>query len=219
MCCAGNAKADQMVSQQLQQLPPVFQALEHEIAQWKRFLALHAMIAEARYADVPDTDDPKQLVWEHEPPQPAPARGQWPQWLNELVLHAVQHVPDFQAKTQDAEPAPPAKRVNAPQQHMPVRKFPYPPVAHASHRLQISIVADSQPIDSVIYCRCCGTYATRKWSRRFACPCPAQPYSEHQTKMLLAGRLPQHSKANSRLIHTVDTSPEAVLHAWSSLPR
>eukprot|EP00971_Amphidinium_carterae_P165486 3280383-Amphidinium_carterae.1 len=38
MCWTGNAKADKMVAQQLQQMPPIYRALEHDIAQWKRFL-------------------------------------------------------------------------------------------------------------------------------------------------------------------------------------
>eukprot|EP00971_Amphidinium_carterae_P030590 601563-Amphidinium_carterae.1 len=37
--------------------------------------------------------------------------------------------------------------------------------------------------------------------------------------MLMASRLPQHAKANRRLIQTIGISPEAVLLAWSSLPR
>eukprot|EP00971_Amphidinium_carterae_P125334 2482828-Amphidinium_carterae.1 len=106
-------------------------------------------------------------------------------------------------------PAPPA-RVDVDQQlPMPIRRFPYPPVANASHTL--SLVADTQPQDAVIFCRTCGTYATRKWTRRFASPCPLAPYSEQQLKMLMAGRLPQHSKANGRLIDTIDISPEAAL--------
>eukprot|EP00971_Amphidinium_carterae_P253106 5025261-Amphidinium_carterae.1 len=31
------------------------------------FLVLHAMIAEIRYADTTDTDDPTHLAWENEP--------------------------------------------------------------------------------------------------------------------------------------------------------
>eukprot|EP00971_Amphidinium_carterae_P300021 5960494-Amphidinium_carterae.1 len=80
-------------------------------------------------------------------------------------------------------------RPSAHPQHMPIRKFPYLPVAHASHRMKVAIIGGSQPIDSVIYCSSCGTYATRKWSKRFARPCPDQPYSEHQVKMLMANRL------------------------------
>eukprot|EP00971_Amphidinium_carterae_P320257 6365983-Amphidinium_carterae.1 len=138
MCWAGNAKTDKMVAQQLQQMPPIYRALEHDIAQWKRFLVLHAMIAEIRYADTTDTDDPQQLVWENEPPQPTPAKGPWPTWLNELVLRALQRVPDFQATMHAADNAQQPPRPSARPQHMPmpIRKFPYPPVAHASHRMQ-----------------------------------------------------------------------------------
>eukprot|EP00971_Amphidinium_carterae_P338107 6475293-Amphidinium_carterae.1 len=161
-----------MVTRQLQRRPPVYQALERDVRQWKRFLVLHAMIAEIRYADMTDTDDPKSLAWEHEPMQPASDKGPWPKWLNELVLFAVQHVPDFQTNMHADNHAQQRPRPSAHPQHMPIRKFPYPPVAHASHRMKVAIIEASHPIDSVIYCSSCGTYATRKWSRRFARPCP-----------------------------------------------
>eukprot|EP00971_Amphidinium_carterae_P292694 5810820-Amphidinium_carterae.1 len=78
LCWAGNYAADRLVTRQLQRRPPIYQALERDVQQWKRFLVLHAMIAVIRYADMTDTDDPKALAWEHEPQPPASDKGPWP---------------------------------------------------------------------------------------------------------------------------------------------
>eukprot|EP00971_Amphidinium_carterae_P018602 366925-Amphidinium_carterae.1 len=109
------------------------------------------------------------------PSQPTSDKGPWLKWLHDLVMQAVHQVPDFQTTMQADELAPQIRRPSAHPQRLTIRKIPDPSVANASHGVKVATIDGTQPV-SDIYCNCCRTYASRKWSRRIARPCPYQPF-------------------------------------------
>eukprot|EP00971_Amphidinium_carterae_P044214 869731-Amphidinium_carterae.1 len=138
-------------------------------------------------------------------------------------MHAVRHVPDFCPRQEQAAADIPDQQCPPQAVPMPVTRFSYAPVAHNTHTFQLAVIAGTAPADTFrvlpsMWCRACGTYATRKWSRRVGQACPQAPTSEQQLKMLQNSRFPQHSKAANRLIHIRATTPEELFHLWSHQP-
>eukprot|EP00971_Amphidinium_carterae_P104103 2061758-Amphidinium_carterae.1 len=101
------------------------------------------------------------MVWAHAPQQPTSAKGPWSKCCNELVMHPFQMAPACQTYARADAPAQQIHRTRAHLKRVPSCQNSFTLVTPVSHGMRVASLDDSPPIESVIYCSSCGTYAIR----------------------------------------------------------